>query len=119
MTKRKINPMPFGSRWIGPGGPVVVIAEIGINHEGSAETWAFLDRRIADVLAVPRLLGRARRIGGGLPSPFRLLRRGVEAARARRTFGGVEKLGSYSAQCGGGGGVVDRQQVSLYGPFHY
>lgn len=29
-----IRPIPFGSRAIGPGLPVVVIAEIGVNHEG-------------------------------------------------------------------------------------
>lgn len=33
-----IQPIPFGSRFIGPGCPVVIIAEIGINHEGNPET---------------------------------------------------------------------------------
>jgi sialic acid synthase SpsE len=32
--------IPFGNRKIGDGEPVLVIAEIGINHEGSAETCA-------------------------------------------------------------------------------
>ena len=32
--------VPFGSRVIGPGAPVAVIAEIGINHEGDAGTCA-------------------------------------------------------------------------------
>ena len=32
-----ISPIPFGSRFIGPGFPVLVIAEIGINHEGSTD----------------------------------------------------------------------------------
>lgn len=35
-----IPPIPFGGRRIGPGLPVVIIAEIGINHEGSVETCA-------------------------------------------------------------------------------
>ncbi|MEW5772902.1 MAG: N-acetylneuraminate synthase family protein [Thermodesulfobacteriota bacterium] len=33
-----IRPIPFGRRAIGPGLPVVVIAEIGINHEGDPAT---------------------------------------------------------------------------------
>lgn len=32
-----IRPIPFGRRAIGPGLPVVVIAEIGVNHEGDPE----------------------------------------------------------------------------------
>jgi ubiquinone biosynthesis protein COQ9 len=47
--------------------------------EGSAETWAFLDRRIAEVLQVPRLLGRLGELAKKLPDPFLLWRR-----RARR-----------------------------------
>ena len=39
--------------------------------EGAAATWAFLDRRIAEVLMVPRALGRLR---GCLPDPERLVR---------------------------------------------
>jgi N,N'-diacetyllegionaminate synthase len=35
-----INPIPFGSRFIGPGHPAVIIAEIGINHEGSVSLCA-------------------------------------------------------------------------------
>ena len=31
---------PFGNRHIGPGHPVLIIAEIGVNHEGSAEVCA-------------------------------------------------------------------------------
>lgn len=42
--------------------------------EGSAETWAFLDRRLADVLRVPKALARVERLAQGLPSPFRILR---------------------------------------------
>ena len=38
----KVAPIPFGKRFIGPGHPAVVIAEIGINHEGSANTCALM-----------------------------------------------------------------------------
>lgn len=34
----QVRPIPFGKKHIGPGHPVVVIAEIGINHEGDPET---------------------------------------------------------------------------------
>jgi len=34
------EPIPFGRRWIGPGHPTVVIAEIGINHEGDEAVCA-------------------------------------------------------------------------------
>lgn len=37
-----INPIPFGRRFIGPGHPAVIIAEIGVNHEGSAELCALM-----------------------------------------------------------------------------
>jgi N,N'-diacetyllegionaminate synthase len=32
-----IQPLPFGSKKIGPGFPTVIIAEIGINHEGDPD----------------------------------------------------------------------------------
>ncbi len=35
-----IQTFPFGNRGIGPGHPVLLIAEIGINHEGDAEQCA-------------------------------------------------------------------------------
>jgi len=35
-----IDPIPFGKRMIGPGHPVLIIAEIGINHEGKADACA-------------------------------------------------------------------------------
>jgi N,N'-diacetyllegionaminate synthase len=38
----EINPIPFGKRLLGPGHPVVIIAEIGINHEGSVDACALL-----------------------------------------------------------------------------
>ena len=44
------------------------------NSEGFAETWAFLDRRIADVMRVQRLTGRLGEAASRLPDPFRLAR---------------------------------------------
>ena len=46
------------------------------DNEGS---WAFLDRRIADVMKIPALGGRLRRLGDRLPNPVGILR----AVRAR------------------------------------
>lgn len=42
--------------------------------EDHADTWAFLDRRIADVMRVPKLTGRWRELRGKLPSPLRFMR---------------------------------------------
>ena len=42
---------------------------------GAGDTWAFLDRRIADVMRVPKALGRLGKLAEKLPDPFRLLRR--------------------------------------------
>jgi len=41
---------------------------------GSEETLAFLDRRLADVMAIPRLGGRVREFASRLPDPFLFLR---------------------------------------------
>lgn len=35
-----VNPLKFGTHLIGDGHPVYIIAEIGVNHEGSVETCA-------------------------------------------------------------------------------
>jgi ubiquinone biosynthesis protein COQ9 len=43
--------------------------------EGHGDTWEFLDRRIADVMRIQGLRGRAERLLESLPDPFRLLRR--------------------------------------------
>jgi ubiquinone biosynthesis protein COQ9 len=43
--------------------------------EGSAETWTFLDRRIADVMRIYALRSRFDRFAEQLPDPFRLFRR--------------------------------------------
>lgn len=42
--------------------------------EEFADSWAFLDRRIAEVMAIPRLQGRFREMAERLPSPLRLMR---------------------------------------------
>ncbi len=44
------------------------------NSEDFSATWAFLDRRVAEVLQVPKILARAGRVLERLPDPFRLLR---------------------------------------------
>jgi ubiquinone biosynthesis protein COQ9 len=49
--------------------------------EGSAATWAFLDRRIADVMRVPKIQQGIRERIAKLPDPVRLLR------GLRRAFG--------------------------------
>ena len=49
------------------------------SSDGHAATWAFLDRRIADVMRIPALKGRIERLAARLPDPFRVLR----AARGR------------------------------------
>jgi ubiquinone biosynthesis protein COQ9 len=41
---------------------------------GSADTWAFLDRRLADLMRLPRATAELSRISARLPNPFRLLR---------------------------------------------
>lgn len=51
--------------------------------EGRVESWAFLDRRLADVLKIPKLRARGERLLGRLPDPFRILR-GMRD-RTRRT----------------------------------
>ena len=46
-----------------------------------ADTWAFLDRRIADVMTVPRAAGRLSKRLASLPDPVRILCRRAAAAR--------------------------------------
>jgi len=48
---------------------------------GSAETWAFLDRRIAEVMKIPQAMARCRKLVDKLPDPLRLLRRRRQPAR--------------------------------------
>jgi ubiquinone biosynthesis protein COQ9 len=53
----------------------------------SADTWSFLDRRIDEVMQVPKLLGRVSAITSRFPNPFRvaprLRPRGFRARTAR------------------------------------
>ncbi len=42
--------------------------------ENSAESWAFLDRRIAEVMQVPKIIGRIGETLGRIPMPFAGLR---------------------------------------------
>ena len=42
--------------------------------ENSAESWAFLDRRLADVMRIPKIRQRAENLVGRLPDPLRVLR---------------------------------------------
>jgi len=44
------------------------------DSDGHAASWAFLDRRIADVMRIPALRARLGRFGDRLPNPFRILR---------------------------------------------
>jgi ubiquinone biosynthesis protein COQ9 len=43
--------------------------------EGAADSWAFIDRRLDDVMRIQKLRGRLDRCAARLPDPFRLLRR--------------------------------------------
>ena len=47
--------------------------------EDSADSWAFLDRRIADVMKIPALRSKLEKLACNLPDHFKILR----AARAR------------------------------------
>ncbi len=50
---------------------------------GHVESWAFLDRRIADVMRIPRLRQQAERMLQRLPDPRRFLRAGPTRRRGR------------------------------------
>ena len=51
--------------------------------DGAADSWAFLDRRIDDVMRVPKLMGKLRQGLEKVPSPFALAREA--AARRQKT----------------------------------
>jgi len=44
------------------------------HSEGSEASWAFLERRIDDIMRIQKLRGRLDEVADRLPSPFRLLR---------------------------------------------
>lgn len=50
--------------------------------EGHADTWAFLDRRIADVMKIPKITGRLRSAGAYLPNAGRFARAWRAARRS-------------------------------------
>ena len=52
-----------------------VLFWLGDQSEDCADTWAFLDRRLDDVMAIPRLKGRIGEALASLPTPFEVLRR--------------------------------------------
>ncbi len=56
---------------------------------GCAESWAFLDRRIAEVMQIPRLTSRLGRLFDRFPDPVRVVRlcakRGTTGLRSRRS----------------------------------
>lgn len=49
--------------------------------EGAAATWNFLDRRIAEVMKVPQMLGKLTQFAGRLPLPRSPFRRAFRTAR--------------------------------------
>ncbi len=51
-----------------------VLAWLNDRSPGSADTWAFLDRRIGEVLQVPKLTGRLRNMTRFVPNPARFAR---------------------------------------------
>ena len=50
------------------------------HSEGCADTWAFLDRRIADVMKVPKAQAKIKEVLSRLPNPLRILRRALRRA---------------------------------------
>ncbi|MEE9301988.1 MAG: COQ9 family protein [Alphaproteobacteria bacterium] len=61
-----------------------VLCWVGDESEGLEETWAFLARRIDDVMRLQKTRGRIERAMGEMPSPFMLLRLIVREGRAGR-----------------------------------
>lgn len=51
-----------------------VLCWLDDKSEGSTETWAFLDRRIEDVMSIPKLTERVRHTCGRFAVPFRVRR---------------------------------------------
>lgn len=47
------------------------------NSDGCSATWDFLDRRIADVMQIPKLQARVRDAVRRLPSPLKMMRPGL------------------------------------------
>jgi len=64
-TKRVLLAGVYGS---------TVMCWLNDGSEDLAVTWAFLDRRIAEVMRVPKAIAGIERVLGNLPNPLRLLR---------------------------------------------
>ena len=60
------------------------LADDGDDVGDYPETWAFLDRRIADVLKIPPLKTKLKKRLSQMPTPAGVFRRFTSAARARR-----------------------------------
>lgn len=71
-TKRGLLAGVYGS---------TVLYWLNDDSEGREATWEFLDRRIGDVMRIPKLQARVRKAARLLPSPFKVLR--VLASRRR------------------------------------
>jgi len=65
-TKRALLAGVYGS---------TVLFWLNDKSPGAGDSWAFLDRRIADVMRVPKAIGRLEKFAERIPDPFRLLRR--------------------------------------------
>jgi len=64
-TKRALLAAVYGS---------TVLYWLEDKSEGQAESWGFLDRRIADVMKVPQGIARIEKLAERLPDPLRILR---------------------------------------------
>lgn len=53
------------------------------NSEGRERTWAFLDRRIGDVMRIEKAKAQMKKVGGRLPDPLKIARR-LPLGRMRR-----------------------------------
>jgi ubiquinone biosynthesis protein COQ9 len=65
-----------------------VLYWLGDDSEGCADTEAFLDRRIEDVMAFEKVKGRAREAFTKMPDPFRILRDVTRRTGGRTAPGG-------------------------------
>lgn len=54
--------------------------------EGHAASWAFLDRRIDEVMKIPAVKGRIKSVFDRLPNPLHLLHRGEGQSAARESL---------------------------------
>ncbi len=55
--------------------------------EGAAETWAFLDRRLADLSRLPKVIAEAKKRAEGVTKPLEKMLAAVTRRREGRSFG--------------------------------